>query len=85
MVYSASNYCVRPVWRSIVETESVGDGQKFDILNEHAPATGIIMSAATAIGMNLTRFEHHCWINCYVLRLFLAGKAVGHTEGIGER
>lgn len=82
MVYSAGDYCVWRVRRSIVETESVGDWQELHVLDEHAPTTGIIISAATAVGMNLTRLDHHCGISAYILRLILAGKSIGHAEGV---
>ena len=49
MVYGASDYCVWRVRRSIVETKSVSHWQEFHVLSELAPATGIIMSAATAV------------------------------------
>ena len=85
MVYTASDYCVRPFRRSIVETESVGDWQEFHVLDEHAPATGIILDAAAAVGMDLTRLEDYCWISGYVLGLLLTGKGIGHAEAIAHR
>ena len=49
MVYSANDYCVRTVRRSIVETESIPNWQEFHILGEYAPATSIIIGAGIAV------------------------------------
>jgi hypothetical protein len=81
----ASYYCIRLLQSSIVETERVSDWQEFPVLGEHAPATGIIASAVTAVGMNLPRLEYHLEIGAHVLRLVLAAIRISHAEGIGGR
>jgi hypothetical protein len=82
MVYSAADYRVWRVWCSIVETESVANWQQFHVLGEYMPAAGIVLSAATAVGMNLTCIENHGRISGDVLRLLPTSKTVIHTEGV---
>lgn len=81
-VSSAADYCVRRIGCPIVETESVANWQEFHILGEYKPAPGIVLSTATAVGMNLTRLKHHCRISSDVLSFLLMGKTVIHAEGV---
>ena len=74
MIYSGNDDNVRRVRCSIVETESVGERQEFDLLGEYAPPTCIILSAGTAVGMNPTCIENHGWISGDVLRLLPTSK-----------
>src|SRR4030067_238049 len=86
MVYSGSDYFVRLVRLSIIETESVGAWREFHVLDEHTPATsGIITRATTTIGMNLTCFEDHRGDGSHVLRLLLTGEGIGHAKAVGQR
>jgi len=85
MVYSFSDDCVRAFRRSVVETEGIAGRQKFRVLDEDAPASGIVISAAAAVGMDLTRFEDHCWISGYVLGPLLTGEGIGHAEAVAQR
>src|SRR4030042_110666 len=81
-VNSASDNCIRCVRRPIIKTESVDGWQEFHILDERTPTTSIVLSTATAIGMNLTCLEHHYGISSYILRFLLTGKSIIHTEGV---
>ena len=85
VVHSTTNYCVRRVWCCIVETESVGERQKFHVLGECPPAPNIIICAATAIGIKLTCLEYHCGVRANVLRLLVTSKRTIHTKGVGAR
>ena len=82
MVSSATDYCVRCIRCPTVETESVANWQQFHVLGEYMPAAGIVLSAATAVGMNLTCIENHGRISGDVLRLLPTSKTVIHTEGV---
>jgi hypothetical protein len=84
MVDGAADDRVGCVLCPVVETQGVGQWQEFHVLGEYAPAAGIIIDAAIAVRMNLTRIEYHGRITGDVLRLLLPGKAIGHTEVIAR-
>ena len=77
MVHSASDNCIRCVRSTVAEMESVTNRQKFHILGKCPPRTCVVLSAAHAVGMDLTRLENHCLISSDVLGLLLYCTAIG--------